>query len=93
MACSARSFSAPSVAANAGTPSRHNEMCRCWLLPECSENGLAMKLASLPCLRATSLAAYFSRARVVGGIERVGVDQVGFHLTWAVFGLDALQSA
>ncbi len=29
---------------------------------------------------------------VVGGIERIGVDQVGLHLAWAVFGLDALQS-
>jgi hypothetical protein len=37
-------------------------MCRCAELPEWLENGLAMKLASLPCRRATSLAAYFSRA-------------------------------
>ena len=62
MAYSASSLSAPFTAANAGSPSRHSEMCRCAELPECSENGFGMKLAILPCRRATSLAAYFSRA-------------------------------
>ncbi len=55
-------------------------------------NGLGMKLAILPCFRATSLAAYLSRTRIVRGFQRIGVDQVCLDLAGAVLGLNAFET-
>ena len=54
------------------------------------ENGFGMKVAIIPCLCATSLAAIFTKVKLSRGLERIRIGEVDFELAVAVFVIDLI---
>jgi hypothetical protein len=53
--------------------------------------GLGHEAGEFAVLAGHLFGGVFEQGSVVGGVQRVGVDQIRLDLPWAVLGLDALE--
>ncbi len=63
-------------------------MWKCAPLPVRFENGLGMKVAIMPCLRAISLAAIFTNVKLSADFKRIRIGEVHFELAVRVLVVD-----